>query len=52
MLPGVYGQTGAADGATGADWPHYGGTQLSWRYSALSQVNTTNVKALTPIWMG
>ena len=51
MLPGVYGQTGAADGATGADWPHYGGTQLSWRYSALSQVNTANVKALIPIWI-
>src|SRR5580704_1886319 len=25
----------AQDGATRADWPHYGGTQFSWRYSAL-----------------
>ena len=38
-------------GATRADWPHYGGTQFSWRYSALDQVNTANVKALTPVWM-
>ena len=51
MLPGVYAQTGAADGATRADWPHYGGTQLSWRYSALNQVNTANVKALAPVWI-
>jgi glucose dehydrogenase len=38
-------------GATRADWPHYGGTQFSWRYSALDQINTTNVKALTPAWL-
>jgi alcohol dehydrogenase (cytochrome c) len=38
-------------GATHADWPHYGGTQFSWRYSALDQINTTNVKALTPAWL-
>jgi len=38
-------------GATHADWPHYGGTQLSWRYSALDQINTSNVKALTPAWL-
>ena len=37
-------------GATRADWPHYGGTQLSWRYSALDQINTTNVKNLAPAW--
>jgi glucose dehydrogenase len=37
------------DGATHADWPHYGGTQLSWRYSALDQVNTGNVKNLVPV---
>ena len=35
-------------GATHADWPHYGGTQFSWRYSALDQINTSNVKGLTP----
>ena len=38
-------------GPTHADWPHYGGTQFSWRYSALDQINTGNVKALTPAWM-
>lgn len=32
------------DGATRADWPYYGGTQLAWRYSALDQVNTSNVR--------
>src|SRR5271170_2277676 len=38
-------------GATHSDWPHYGGTQFSWRYSALDQINTTNVRALTPAWL-
>src|SRR6202034_3145845 len=38
-------------GPTHADWPHYGGTQFSWRYSALDQINTGNVKALLPVWM-
>jgi alcohol dehydrogenase (cytochrome c) len=38
-------------GPTRADWPHYGGTQFSWRYSALDQINTTNVKSLTPAWL-
>src|SRR6516162_9914424 len=38
-------------GATRTDWPHYGGTQFSWRYSALDQVNTANVKTLSPVWM-
>src|SRR3984957_12332529 len=38
-------------GPTHADWPHYGGTQFSWRYSALDQINAGNVKTLTPAWM-
>lgn len=38
-------------GATRADWLHNGGTQFSWRYSALTQVNTSNVKSLAPVWM-
>jgi alcohol dehydrogenase (cytochrome c) len=50
-LPAVYAQNGTADGATHADWPHYGGTQLSWRYSALDQINTANVKNLVPAWI-
>src|SRR5215472_738461 len=50
-LSAVYAQNGTADGATRADWPHYGGTQLSWRYSALNQINTANVKKLVPAWI-
>src|SRR5215467_4204716 len=38
-------------GATHTDWPHYGGTQFSWRYSALDQINTSNVKKLLPAWI-
>jgi len=38
------------NGPARADWLHYGGTQLSWRYSALDQINTTNVRNLLPAW--
>ena len=38
-------------GATHADWLHNGGTQFSWRYSALTQVNAANVKSLAPAWI-
>lgn len=38
-------------GATGADWPHYGGTQYSWRYSSLDQINVNNVQRLAPAWL-
>src|SRR5580700_10449384 len=48
---GAFAQAQTPDGATHSDWPHYGGTQLSWRYSALDQVNTGNVKNLVPVWM-
>jgi alcohol dehydrogenase (cytochrome c) len=41
----------AADGATGKDWPSYGGTHAALRYSSLDQINTSNVKALAPAWM-
>ena len=40
----------AGDGATHADWPQYGGTDSFWRYSALDQINTANVKRLAPVW--
>jgi alcohol dehydrogenase (cytochrome c) len=40
----------AQDGATRADWNYHGGTQFAWRYSALDQVNKTNVKKLAPAW--
>jgi len=35
---------------TRADWPHYGGQYGAWRYSALNQVTTDNVKRLVPVW--
>lgn len=38
------------DGATRADWPHYGGTVQAWRHSALHQITPANVKKLTPVW--
>ena len=38
-------------GPARADWAHYGGTQSSWRYSALDQINTGNVKNLAPAWI-
>jgi alcohol dehydrogenase (cytochrome c) len=41
----------AQDGATHGDWPQHGGTSLSWRYSALDQINTANVKRLAPAWI-
>jgi len=46
----LFAQDGMTNGATKADWSSYGGTQLAWRYSALDQVNTTNVKKLAPVW--
>jgi alcohol dehydrogenase (cytochrome c) len=41
----------AADVATLKDWPSYGGTHAALRYSALDQINTSNVKALAPVWI-
>jgi alcohol dehydrogenase (cytochrome c) len=40
-----------ADVATLKDWPSYGGTYAALRYSALDQINTSNVKALGPAWI-
>jgi alcohol dehydrogenase (cytochrome c) len=37
-------------GATGADWPSYGGTHAAWRYSSLDQINTANVAKLSAVW--
>jgi alcohol dehydrogenase (cytochrome c) len=47
MAPAAFAQ----DGATRNEWPSYGGTQLAWRYSALDQINTTNVTKLAPAWI-
>jgi alcohol dehydrogenase (cytochrome c) len=41
----------AADVATLNDWPSYGGTRSALRYSALDQINTSNVKTLAPAWI-
>jgi len=51
VFPLAFAQNGTPDGATHADWPHYGGTQFSWRYSALDQINASNVKNLAPAWI-
>jgi alcohol dehydrogenase (cytochrome c) len=51
ILSAALAQNGPSDGATRADWPHYGGTEFSWRYSALDQINTANVKNLAPAWI-
>ncbi len=40
----------AQDGATRADWTYHGGTQFAWRYSALDQINRSNVNKLVPVW--
>src|SRR5580693_8057322 len=44
------GAFGQGLGPAQSDWPHHGGSQLAWRYSALDQVNTTNVKKLGVAW--
>jgi len=51
LVVAVSGNGQVLDGSTRADWPHYGGTQASWRYSALDQVNGSNVKNLAPAWI-
>src|SRR5262245_6708558 len=34
----------------GKDWPNYGGDYYNRRYSALNQINTSNVKNLKGAW--
>jgi alcohol dehydrogenase (cytochrome c) len=38
-------------GAPTDDWPTNGGNVLNQRYSALDQIDTTNVKGLKGVWM-
>ena len=45
------GAQAAEPGATGQNWPSYGGTPLAWRYSGLDQINASNVKSLVPVWV-
>ena len=35
----------------GADWPSYGGDNASRKYSALDQINASNVADLVPAWI-
>lgn len=49
-IPSISPALAAESGATGQNWPSYGGTPLAWRYSGLDQINTTNVKSLVPVW--
>lgn len=46
-----HGSTAAPPEATTSDWPSYGGTGYAWRYSALDQINTGNVKQLVAVWL-
>ena len=50
VLCALAGMLGAQDGSTHADWPHYGGERSAWRYSALDQINRSNVGRLQAAW--
>src|SRR5579885_3353774 len=41
---------GEAPGAAGRDWPAYGGGPEGIRYSALTQINRSNVRQLAVAW--
>ena len=49
FVPAVAGACLFAQG-TDQNWPSYGGTHAAWRYSRLDQINTSNVRKLTPAW--
>src|ERR1700678_370148 len=49
-LAALYAQDAATNGAAQSDWPTHGGSQFAWRYSALDQINTANVKNLAAVW--
>lgn len=51
LFAALAGALWANDLATTNDWPSHGGTYSALRYSALDQVNTSNVKSLRPAWM-
>ncbi len=48
---GTAAQPESLQGATGKDWPGYGGSSAAWRYSGLDQVNRDNVNQLRPAWI-
>jgi glucose dehydrogenase len=41
----------AQDGVARQNWPRYGGTPSSWRYSALDPISNVNVSRLAPAWI-
>ncbi|MBV9770847.1 MAG: PQQ-binding-like beta-propeller repeat protein, partial [Bryobacterales bacterium] len=43
-------QNSGTNGAARSDWPHHGGSQFAWRYSALDQIKTANVRNLQVAW--
>jgi alcohol dehydrogenase (cytochrome c) len=54
FVAGAVGSAVAQSGPSGgtlANWASYGGTSFAWRYSALDQINTANVKNLAPMWV-
>ncbi len=51
LSPCALSQQESLSGATGSDWPSYGGSQAAWRYSGLDQVNRDNVHRLRPTWV-
>ena len=53
IVSGVVAQRGAdiADALEKGEWPTYSGTFASHRYSPLTQISTTNVASLRPVWM-
>jgi quinoprotein glucose dehydrogenase len=51
QLPGSrYAMADPSLGATGADWPAYGGTNSARRYSPLNQITPANVAGLQRAW--
>jgi alcohol dehydrogenase (cytochrome c) len=41
----------ALGGAADTGWQMYAGNYAGWRYSELTQINTTNIATLTPKWI-
>jgi alcohol dehydrogenase (cytochrome c) len=41
----------AQTGSTNQNWTHYMGTYEAWRHSTLRQINASNVKRLSPVWV-
>jgi alcohol dehydrogenase (cytochrome c) len=53
IVSGVIAQRGAdtADALEKGEWHTYSGTFASHRYSPLTEISTTNVASLRPVWM-